>query len=165
MDEKEVRRIVETYSDMILRISYNYLQHTFDSEDICQTVLLKYMTNGETFDTREHEKSWIIRTTINACHDLRRSAFFKRTVSLEAIVEKEAPVAPTSELLDEIKKLPLNYRISIYLHYYEGYTAAEIAERLGRRPDFEQYTYDGFGHAAYDTAPDYKERLRRFFTA
>ncbi|SHJ44300.1 hypothetical protein [Pseudobutyrivibrio xylanivorans] len=31
MDEKEVRRIVETYSDMILRISYNYLQHTFDS--------------------------------------------------------------------------------------------------------------------------------------
>ena len=85
------------------------------------------MTNGETFDTREHEKSWIIRTTINACHDLRRSAFFKRTVSLEAIVEKEAPVAPTSELLDEIKKLPLNYRISIYLHYYEGYSVKEIS--------------------------------------
>ena len=127
MDEKEVRRIVETYSDMILRISYNYLQHTFDSEDICQTVLLKYMTNGETFDTREHEKSWIIRTTINACHDLRRSAFFKRTVGLDAVAEKEAPMAPTSELLDEIKKLPLNYRISIYLHYYEGYSVKEIS--------------------------------------
>ena len=41
--------------------------------------------------------------------------------------------------------------------------AAEIAERLGRRPDFEQYTYDGFGHAAYDTAPDYRDRLRCFF--
>ncbi|SET97902.1 hypothetical protein SAMN04487771_10907, partial [[Clostridium] aminophilum] len=58
MDEKEVRRVVETYSDMILRISYNYLQHTFDSKDICQTVLLKYMINGETFDTEEHEVQW-----------------------------------------------------------------------------------------------------------
>ncbi|MCR5580037.1 MAG: RNA polymerase sigma factor [Pseudobutyrivibrio sp.] len=132
MDEKEVRRIVETYSDMILRISYNYLQHTFDAEDICQTVLLKFITNGIAFETKEHEKSWIIRTTINACHDLRRSAFFKRTVGLDAVAEKEAPAMPTSELLDEIKKLPLNYRISIYLHYYEGYSVKEISAVMGK---------------------------------
>lgn len=39
---------------------------------------------------------------------------------------------------------------------------AQIAERLKDRPDFEMYMYDGYGHAAYDTAPDYKERLLRF---
>jgi len=28
---------------------------------------------------------------------------------------------------------------------------------------FESFLYDGCGHAAYDTAPDYKERLLKFF--
>ncbi|MBQ4427915.1 MAG: alpha/beta hydrolase [Oscillospiraceae bacterium] len=39
---------------------------------------------------------------------------------------------------------------------------SEIAEALGGRDDFEQYVYDGFGHAAYDTAPDYKARISAF---
>ena len=38
----------------------------------------------------------------------------------------------------------------------------EIAEALKGRPDFEWYMYDGYGHAAYDTAPDYRERILRF---
>ena len=38
----------------------------------------------------------------------------------------------------------------------------QIAEHLGHLPGFELYLYDGFGHAAYDTAPDYKERIARF---
>ena len=39
----------------------------------------------------------------------------------------------------------------------------EIEKALGGRPDFERHIYDGFGHAAYDTAPDYRERMYRFF--
>lgn len=39
----------------------------------------------------------------------------------------------------------------------------EIAEKLDERPDFRLYLYTGFGHAAFDTAPDYKERILRFF--
>ena len=132
MDEKEVRRVVETYSDMILRISYNYLQHTFDAEDICQTVLLKYISCDLSFDTTEHEKAWLIRTAINACHDLRKSAYSRKTVGLEDVTEKAAPPAPDPDLSEEIKKLPVNYRMSIYLHYYEGYSVKEIAKIMGK---------------------------------
>ncbi len=39
----------------------------------------------------------------------------------------------------------------------------EIAEKLDHRPDFALYLYNGFGHAAFDTAPDYKYRVRDFF--
>ena len=39
----------------------------------------------------------------------------------------------------------------------------EIAEKLDYRADFRLYMYVGFGHAAFDTAPDYRERLLRFF--
>ena len=40
--------------------------------------------------------------------------------------------------------------------------AGDIAEKLGGRPDFALFTYEGYGHAAYDLAPDYKERILRF---
>ena len=66
MDEFHARRLVDLYADTILRISYSYLKQTCDAEDICQTVFLKYLTNDCTFDSIDHEKAWIIRTTINA---------------------------------------------------------------------------------------------------
>ena len=33
--------------------------------------------------------------------------------------------------MDAVRALPGNYRNAIYLHYYEGYTAAEIGRMLG----------------------------------
>ena len=41
----------------------------------------------------------------------------------------------------------------------------EIAENLDHRADFRLYMYIGYGHAAFDTAPDYRERLLKFFSA
>ena len=41
----------------------------------------------------------------------------------------------------------------------------EIAENLDHHPDFRLYLYTGYGHAAFDTAPDYRERLLNFFSA
>ncbi len=40
---------------------------------------------------------------------------------------------------------------------------SEIAKQLEDREDFELFMYEGFGHAAFDTAPDYRERLYKFF--
>ena len=39
----------------------------------------------------------------------------------------------------------------------------EIAEKLDERSDFRLYIYTGYGHAAFDTAPDYRQRILRFF--
>jgi len=38
-------------------------------------------------------------------------------------------------------------------------TSRELAQGL---KDSELYIYDGYGHAVYDLAPDYRERMRRF---
>ena len=130
MDEFQARRLVKTYADMILRISYQYLKQTWDAEDICQSVFLKYMTNAPRFDTVEHEKAWIIRTTINTCKDQLKSSFFRRTVPLEDAGQLTAPQEPESQLLELMKSLPENHRISLYLYYYEQYTTKEIAACL-----------------------------------
>ena len=38
----------------------------------------------------------------------------------------------------------------------------EIADQLDQRPDFRLYMYIGYGHAAFDTAPDYRNRIMEF---
>ena len=69
---------------------------------------------------------------MNACKDLLRTNFWERAVDLDASAELEAPAVTESALLDEVMKLPKNYRASIYLYYYEGYTVKEIAAMLGK---------------------------------
>ena len=132
MDEFHARRLVDLYADTILRISYSYLKQTCDAEDICQTVFLKYLTSNCTFDSVEHEKAWIIRTTINACKDHLKSAFVRRTVALDEAEAVAAPPVPDTEVLDALRKLPEQYRISLYLYYYEDYSAREIADVMGK---------------------------------
>lgn len=133
MNDTQAQRLVNTYADLILRVSYHYLNHTCDAEDVCQTVFLKYLTHNLRFRSTEHEKAWIIRTTINVCKDLLRSADRRNTVPLEEPMGICAPPEPDSELTDAIRHLPENYRVSIYLHYYEGYTTQEIGTLLGKR--------------------------------
>lgn len=132
MDEFQATRLVNAYADMILRISYQYLKQTWDAEDICQSVFLKYLTQSPRFDSVEHEKAWIIRTTINTCKDYTKSAFFRRTVSLDEAPPLTAPEEPDSQLLELMKSLPENQRISLYLYYYEQYTTKEIGQCLGK---------------------------------
>jgi len=131
MDEFQAKRLVNLYADMILRISYQYLKQTCDAEDICQTVFLKYISANMAFDSVDHEKAWIIRTTINACKDHLKSAWFRRTAALDDAAQIAAPEVPDTWLLEAMKGLPEKYRISLYLYYYEEYSAREIADVMG----------------------------------
>ena len=38
----------------------------------------------------------------------------------------------------------------------------DICRYMEQKPDFESYMYDGYGHAVYDMAPDFKDRLLNF---
>jgi RNA polymerase sigma-70 factor (ECF subfamily) len=125
--ENEATRLVNTYSDMILRLSYSYLGSTVDAEDICQTVLLRLMTKAPDFSDQDHERAWIIRTTANACRDLLRSSARRTTVSLEAAGEPEAPAMPDGTVADAVARLPRDQRMAIHLHYFEGLPIAQVA--------------------------------------
>ena len=134
LTRQEAERLVNTYADLILRLSYTYLSNTHDAQDICQTVFLKLIERRPAFASSEHEKAWIIRTTINACKDHLKSHWRKTTVPIEAAQHVPAPAAEPGSILASVNLLPPKYRAVIYLHYYEGYTAPEIAQLLGRLP-------------------------------
>jgi len=130
-DQQEAERLVNAYSDLILRLSYTYLRSTQDGEDVCQTVLLKLLTGEGEFQCPEHERAWVIRATINACKDELR-AFRRKAVPLEEVRDQAAPEPPRSDVLETVMALPGKYREAIYLFYYEGYSVKEIGELTGR---------------------------------
>lgn len=129
--EQEANRAIERYADMVVRLCTLYLKNHADTEDIFQTVFLKYVLSSVCFESEQHEKAWFIRVTINACKDLLRSVFRRRTVPLDEVLELPAPVTGDNrEVLEAVLSLPDKYKEAVYLHYYEGYTAPEIAQIL-----------------------------------
>ena len=134
LDRAEAERLVETYSDLILRLSYTYLKSTDDAQDICQSVFLKLLQPPRSFSSPEHERAWIIRAAVNLCKDHLKSRWRRSTVGLEAAGEVPAPAAEEGSLLSAVELLPPKYRAVIYLYYYEGYNAREIGDLLGEKP-------------------------------
>lgn len=134
--EWEANRAIDRYADLVRRVCMIHLKNHADTEDIFQTVFLKYVTGTTEFESEEHEKAWFIRVTINACKDLLRSFFRSRTVSLDDLLEQPDQVPENHrEVLEAVLALPDKYRDVVYLHYYEGYTAPEIGTILHKNPN------------------------------
>ena len=131
--EEEVNRAIEQYSDMIKRICFIHLKNQSDTEDIFQTVFMKYALSSVVFKNEEHKKAWFIRVTVNACKDLLKSFFRRHTVSLDEAVQQAGIISDTyGDVYKTVLKLPEKYRKVIYLRYYEGYTAPQIGKILGK---------------------------------
>jgi len=112
-----------------------HLKNYHDTEDIFQTVFLKYVLGSDTFENEEHEKAWFIRVTLNACKDFLKSFFRSRTVSLNETEELAGEFGTQEDrhVREAVLGLPDQYKDAIYLHYYEGYSAAEIGRLLGKK--------------------------------
>ena len=131
--EQEVNRAIEQYSDMIRRLCMIHLKNYADTEDIFQTVFLKYVLSSVSFESKEHEKAWFIRVTINACKDLLKSFIRSRTISLDERIEQPSEMSVDDrDVLEAVLSLPQKYKDVVYLRYYEDYTAPQISRILGK---------------------------------
>ena len=130
--EQEVNRAIERYSNTVRRLCMIHLKNEADTEDIFQTVFLKYVLSSVSFESEEHEKAWLIRTAINYCKDVMKSSHWKREIGLDGGKPPEAGVVPNeySEVYEAMMELPEKYRVILYLHYYEGYSQKEIARMM-----------------------------------
>ncbi len=148
--EQEVNRAMERHADTVRRLCLIHLKNHADTEDIFQTVFLKYALSSVRFESEEHERAWFIRVTLNACRDLLRRFFRSRTVSLEKLLEQPAQIAPDHrEVLEAVLALPQPYRDVVYLHYFEGMTAPQISQALHKKV-----------HTVYTLLTRARQRLR-----
>ena len=122
----DVLYLFHRYRDDVYRLAVNYTRNYQEAEDVCQTVFLKLLEQPDL--TPGREKAWLMQVTANQCRDLLRSSWWKRTVPLEQAFQ--IPKTQTDETIYLLQKLPPQYRVVLYLHYYEQYTTAEIAQLL-----------------------------------
>lgn len=136
MDEKRAEDLVKRHADTILRIGYTWLGDLDDAKDVCQEVLIRLLEDGRTFPDPGQERAWVVRVTINACKNWKKSAWFRRRAPLEEglHLSVEDPEPEDGSLLAEVNRLPGKYREVLYLRYYEEYQVGEIAEILGQSP-------------------------------
>ncbi|MBQ8410917.1 MAG: RNA polymerase sigma factor [Ruminiclostridium sp.] len=125
----EFTEYVTKFQPNIFRLAYSYVKNTADAEDITQEVFLRLYRSSETFISYENAKAWLIKVTINTAKNYLRSLYRKHKVALteDIALNDEKDYA----LLEALNRLNKNYRVVIYLHYYEGYPVSEIASMLG----------------------------------
>ena len=70
---------VQRYSDTVFRAAMHNCSCTADAEDVVQDVFEKLLCYNGRFESEEHLKAWLLRVTINRCHDLTRAARQKDT--------------------------------------------------------------------------------------
>lgn len=151
-NEQEAGLAIEKYSDMVRRICFVQLKNYDDVEDVFQDVFLKYILNDKPFDSEVHEKAWMIRVTINACRDNLKSFFKRKVSSINELLQEPSYIEESSfDTLEAVLQLPQKYRNAIYLFYFEGYTAIEIADILGRKEN-TIYTWLSRGREQLKTA-------------
>ena len=132
--EQDAKQALDRHGDAVRRICFMHLKNHADIEDVFQEVFLKYLLHESAFISDAHERAWLLRVAINQCKDILKSFFRKRVSSIEdAEISDLAINDDEREVLDAVLSLPDKYRDAVYLHYYEGYSAVEIAEMLGKR--------------------------------
>ena len=117
----------------VYKLCYSYLRNASDAEDATQSVFVKAISAGQCFESEEHERAWLIRVAVNHCLDILKGAP-RRNVPLDDAPEPAARSCEFDATLDAVLALPPKYKDAVYLYYYEGYTAEEIARMLDRNP-------------------------------
>ena len=130
VDSDYFEKIVNTYSNMLLRISYQNLLNKSEAEDVVQDTFLQYVKMQKEFKSEEHVKAWLIRITINNCKNRNKLVRLRKEIPINdldfAFSEEE------QSLMSEVFRLDAKYKNVLYLYYYEGYSLKEISSILNR---------------------------------
>lgn len=138
-DKERWNVLVDEYQSMLYRIAYSNMKNKADAEDVVQEAFLRYMKAEKPIQSKEHEKAWLIRTTIHICIDMLKSSWHRKTVGFEEnMYDKVQDVYLPYQLkedrtLEAVLRLPVHYRNAIYLFYYEDYSISEIAGVLSEK--------------------------------
>lgn len=135
MKKEEFEHYYKEYHSLVFRVAFAEVKSHTDADDILQEVFLRLLRSRPQFENTEHEKAWMIRTTINLCKDFWKSKWNRDRIYIDEIEEAEkvyfkVPYVKEDETLWAVLELNERYRQPIYLFYYEDYSIKEIAKIL-----------------------------------
>lgn len=130
-----LEEIIHRYQNTVFGLALAKTGSRVDAEDVFQEVFLAYYQSGKPFADEEHRKAWLLRTTLNLCKRVTGSAWRRRTAPLEEAGEGSVPFQSQeeNEVWQAVSQLAEEYRVPIYLFYFQELSTREIARALGIR--------------------------------
>lgn len=124
---QRVTQLFEEHKDMVYRLALSYTGNHHDAQDISQEVFIRLIRWIGRVKVGS-ERAWLTKVTVNCCKNLHSSYDRRNTREL---METDAVSQPEDgSLMETIMSLPGDYRIVVYLFYYEEYSTKEIAKLL-----------------------------------
>jgi RNA polymerase sigma-70 factor (ECF subfamily) len=133
----------------VMRLCRVLLADPHEAEDVAQEVFIKLLQASKT-ETRPMDwEPWLTRVTVNACHDRRRSGWWKWWRAPRPMPDVAAPSAldppsqrPTPEedaiareaherIWQAFRALPARQQEVFALRYLEGWSTEAVADALG----------------------------------
>ena len=127
----DVETLIANYGDMLFRLCVIMLKNESDAEDAIQETYIRYFQKAPLFDSKEHQKAWLIRVATNKCRDMLRFRVRHPQIDDEDI-SKFIPDSSDSGILEALTMVPEKFRLVLTLYYIEEYRIEDIANIIGR---------------------------------
>lgn len=131
MQQADFIQRVRACERRLYRVARTMLPQECDCEDAVQEALLRAWDRRETLRQEAYFDTWLIRILINQCKTFYRRRPPEPAELTEDIVQVSSEETP---LLEALMALPQKQRITLELHYIEGYSVADTA-RILRLPE------------------------------
>ena len=137
-----LQKLYDRFGPLVYGITLKFLEDAREAEETTQDVFVKVWRTIAKFDSRRSSlKGWICVVTRSACLDRLRKRHTRpdhihsNTLEFESMKnlgdESNIKILDTRDSLREsLKQLKSEYRDSLELFYFKGYTQKEIAEIL-----------------------------------
>lgn len=128
MNQADFARRATEAQNSLYRVSCAYLRGEHDRLDAIQECIARAWQKRDTLRDPSLFNTWLTRILIRECVNIQRKQ--RRLVPTEAI--PPPPDAPSADpdLRAALDALPEHLRVTVVLHYMEGYSVAEIGTIL-----------------------------------
>ncbi len=134
---KAQKELYALYADQMYWVSLRYMSNASEAEDVVVVAFTKVFKNINNYKIKGEGKlgAWIRQIVVNECLMLLRSRHnFHLLHNLDETVlyADLQPLAAlhAADIMNLVAQLPIGYRTVFNLHVIEGFSHAEIAERL-----------------------------------
>ena len=141
-DQLAQMEIYNRYYKAMYNTAFRILKDSFEAEDVMQESFLNAFTKLDTFKGEVTFGAWLKRIVVNNSIYHYRKMQKKANISMESVMHKvedndgiatdhEFTNVQAQKVLQTMKQLKDNYRVSLTLYLIEGYDHEEICEIMG----------------------------------